>query len=194
MDNAELGTLHKVDPGVVDDDFWSVVRRRHPDVDLVLLAPDHPDDPFLPAPGPVAPEVVRVVAAAVHAAWHTLVPLLVERGVVDLPAVRWAPRGGGHALLVTKAVRGIGQDPGADLLGDVAEVLGRRGWRLAPGRRSGHPLLRATDGIVDLEAEAGPGATVLRLATGVIAAQEQDRDAVLDEVVDRMAEEASSWR
>lgn len=45
MTEGLLGPFRKVDPRVVDDDpFWSVVRRRHPDVDLVLL-PDAPGDP-----------------------------------------------------------------------------------------------------------------------------------------------------
>lgn len=195
MDQAQLGRFRQVDPAVVDDDpFWSAVRRRHPDVDLVLLARDRPDHPDHSPPRHVAPEVVRTVAAAAHEAWHTVVPLLVERGETGLPAVRWALREGGHALLVTKAVRGIGEAGGADLLAEMAEVLGRRGWRLAPTRRGPRPLLRATDGLVDLDAEAGPGATVLRLATGIIPAEERDRDDVLDEVVARMAQEASSWQ
>jgi hypothetical protein len=37
MDDTELGLFRRVDPAVVDDDpNWSVLRRRHPDVDLVL--------------------------------------------------------------------------------------------------------------------------------------------------------------
>lgn len=188
----DLGPLRKVDPAVVDDDrFWSEVRRRHPDVDLVLLPPDDADAAAVLAPLP--PTLVRTVAAAAVDAWRTLAPLLVERREPDPPAVRWVSADGGHALLVTKAVRGLGEDGGVDLLGDVAEVLGRRGWRLAPSRRTGHPLLRATDGQVDLEAEAGPGATVLRLATRVLPTEASDRDAVLDEVLARLAEGTPSW-
>ncbi|KRB76957.1 hypothetical protein ASE01_09310 [Nocardioides sp. Root190] len=187
MDDADLGPLRKVNPSVVDDDpFWSVVRRRHPDVDLVLLPPgsDEPDEPGQPDEPPVdSSDAVRAVVELAREAWAALVPLLPDAGP---PGVRWASRGDGHALLIVRSLVDPGDAGGVDLLRRAAVVLDGLGWRLAPTRRAGHPLLRATNGLVDFEGEAGPGATVLRIATGVLPVSEPDRAAVL--------EEAGSWR
>lgn len=185
MDDADLGRLQRVDPTVVDDDpFWSVVRRRHRDVDLVLLPP--PDDAG-PTDADTDADTVRTVAGGAAEVWGEISGLLAERDRPAAPTVRWASGSGGHALLVTRSVCGIGEVGGADLLRDIAFRLGEHGWRLAATRREGRPLLRASNGLLDLEGEAGAGATVVRLATAVMPVAEPDRTAIRDEMVAAVA-------
>ncbi|HWJ65340.1 MAG TPA: hypothetical protein VNT31_01565 [Nocardioides sp.] len=172
------------DATLADDPFWSAVRQRHPDVDIVLL----PADGETSVPAPVVPsDVVGEVATGVLATWFVLAALIADHADAGAPTVRWAAADGGHALLLTASASGIGEEAGVGLLRDIALVLGGRGWRLAATRRAGRPLLRATDGLLDLEAEAGAGATAVRLATGVLSVAEADRDAVLDRVLEEVA-------
>ncbi len=185
----DLGLLRRVDPAVVDDDpFWSVVRQRHPDVAIVLL----PDDPAPPGRvGPsLASEALTAVGERVVATWAELGPLVTAGGELVEPSVGWSPAGDGHALVVEAAVRGLGQDGGTDLLRTVLGALGAQGWRFAPGSRAGLPLLRATDGLLDLEGVAGPGAVVLTLATGVLPVTEPERVVVQA----RVAEAVAAWQ
>lgn len=184
--------MRRVDPTVVDDDpFWRVVRRRHRDVDVVLLPP--PDDAGPTTHDvelPVDPQVVRTLATSAAEAWGEIAGLMAQRDRPAAPTVRWASGSGGtggHALLMTRSLCGIGEDAGADLLRDIAFRLGEHGWRLEATRRDGRPLLRASNGLLDLEGEAGAGATVVRLATGVMPVAEPDRSAVRDEVLAAVA-------
>lgn len=193
MTEEELGSYRKVDPAVVHDDpFWSEVRSRHPDLDIVLLQPPAVDDrEGDPVPTPTVPvDVVRTVADQAARTWRGLAALVAERGVTDPPSVRWARNGGaGEALLVEKAVAGLGEAGGTALLRDVASRLGADGWRLQATTRDDRPLLRATNGLIDLQAEAGAGATVITLATGLMSVAEADRVVVRDEV----REEVAAW-
>lgn len=186
---SDLGHFHRADPAVLDDDpFWSVVRRRHRDVDIVLL-PEDPDPPAEPGPS-LAPEALSAVGERLVATWAVLAPLVGAHGEQVEPTVAWSPGDDGHALVVESAVRGLGQEGGTDLLRAVIGALGERDWRFAPSSRAGLPLLRATDGLLDLEAVAGPGATVLTLATGVLPVSEGQRAAVED----RVTEAVASWQ
>ncbi|MBM9459551.1 hypothetical protein JK386_06525 [Nocardioides sp. zg-536] len=198
MNEANLGSFRPADPSVLDDDpFWSVVRRRHPDVDVVLLA--DPPDPD-PHPDPDGPSdragsatdlaTLRTVADELLTAWHAVAPLLPPGtgpapGAPDapgVPAVRWSARDGAHALLLVKAVRDTDLATGTDLLRRIAFDLGGRGWRLAPSGDEEQAVLDAAGGLVDLHAVAGRAATTLMLATGLLQATEADRDTVLAEV------------
>lgn len=180
----DLGLLRRVDPAAVDDDpFWSVVRQRHPGADLVLLPPGAPPDDG--AAG-LADDVLHAATRALADAWQLLAPAV---GVADgdgPPTVSWRRRPGGHALVVQKALRGIGAEAGVELLRTVAGALGRDRWLLRPSRRGEVTVLDARGGLVDLRAESGAGATVLTLATGVLPVRREDRDRVLGEV--------TSWR
>lgn len=183
---SDLGHFRKVDPAVVDDDpFWSVVRRRHPELGIVLL----PDDPAPPGGAPPALDeaALDAVLARVLTGWAVLAPLLAEDGDRAAPSVRWAQSRDGHALVVTKGIRGLGTDGGTALLRAIARTLGQAGWRLAPGRRQDLPLLRATDGMLDVEAQAGPGATVVTLASGVLPVDEPARAAAQRRVTAEVA-------
>lgn len=179
----DLGLLRRVDPAAVDDDpFWSVVRRRHPAADLVLLPAARPPGPA----GTLSAEVVGDVARAVVDAWRLLAPVAAAAGDQAAPVVSWRARTGGHALVAQKALRGIGTDAGVEVLRSVAGVLGRRGWLLRPSRSGAVTVLDARGGLVDLRAESGTGATVLTLATGVLCVGAEDRA--------RVAGEVQSWQ
>ena len=193
MTQGHLGTFHKVPPSVLDDDpFWSAVRRRHPDVDIVLLPPDTPDH-AAPRGQASGPDAVRAAVDAAFAAWTLLRPLAGATGSAEAdapPSVRWDLAGCGHALVVQKALRGLGRDRGAALLREVAFALGRDGWRLRPSSRSGRPVLEAVDGPVRLRAEAGPGATVLTVSTDALLLSDGERGAV----VERLREAVATWQ
>lgn len=186
MTEANLGRLRRVDPTVLEDDpFWAVVRRRHPDVDIVLM----PDDDTTPGPG-ASVERVRAEADAAIEAWRLVRPLVLAADESAAPSVRWGRRDAGDALIIEKAVVGIGQPDGTDLLRALAVVLGRAGWRLRPTTRDGRPALDATDGRLDVRAEAGPGATILTIATGLLLVDAGVRDTVAASV----REEVASWQ
>jgi hypothetical protein len=169
---------------VEGDPFWAAVRERHPDATLVLLPPEPPGD----GPPAVPIDEAREAVRAAGRGWRVALPVLEEYGDPGSPSVGWRGRAGGQALVAQAGVRGIGVDAGAAALREIAARLDRDGdgWRFRPGTRNGHPVLRATDGRTDLRAEAGPGATVLTVATPAMAVAERDR--VL------LGEEARSWR
>lgn len=163
---------------VDDDPFWSVVRQRHPAADLVLLPAAGPPGPAATLAADVLGDVVRGLVDA----WRLLAPIAASAGEHGPPVVSWRARPGGHALVVQKALRGIGTEGGVEALRSVAGILGRRRWLLRPSRRGAVTALDARGGLVDLRAEAGAGATVLTLATGVLAVGAEDRARVVEEV------------
>lgn len=174
--------LRRTSPSVLDEDpFWSVVHERHPRATVVVLPPEPPAPPEPHTPLSDA----RAAVDAVGRGWAAVAPLLQEYGDAAPPSRGWRGREGGHALVLEAALAGIGEQAGAALLRAVAARLDADGWRFAATTRSGHPLLRGTDGTARLEAEAGPGATVLTLTTAPLSLAAPDR-AVLKE-------EARSW-
>ncbi|TYL49980.1 hypothetical protein FXB39_09910 [Nocardioides sp. BGMRC 2183] len=178
---AAPGPLHRVDAAVIGDDpFWAAVRRRHPDVDLVLLPR---------RAGGATSDCLdrgRDELRAVVEAWRWIAPLLVERGAADRTA-GWRGSGSGHRFVIETAVRGIDRVARTDLLRALAVGADRAGWRLAAGERRGLPVLRALqqEQRLHLRVEAGPGATVLRLRGAPLRLGAADR-AVLEQ-------EGSSW-
>lgn len=181
MSEAEFGPLpplRRADRAVVDDDpFWGAVRRRHPDVDLVLLGPE--SDP--PA-APPDPEEARRQVAAVTTAWDLVAPL-VRRAAPKTPppAARWRRHGAGHRFEVQVALVDVGAERGTALLRGMLVALGEHGWGLAPTTRRDLAVLVASDGVVRLRAEAGAGATVLTLRGRAVRIDAADRDAALSE-------------
>ncbi|TWH03207.1 hypothetical protein L615_001200000760 [Nocardioides sp. J9] len=188
-----LGLLRRVDPRAVDDDpFWSAVRQRHPDVDLVLLPPpgaagaaggDRGDGADRAAgargiPGPVLDEVARALADA----WRAIAPVVAAAGADDPPSVAWRGRPGGHALVVQKALPGTGLERGTAVLRSVAGRLGGDGWLLRPSSRGEVAVLAARGPAAELRGEAGPGATVLTLAGPVLPVGREERARVREEV------------
>jgi len=163
-----IDAFRRVDPRTLDDDpFWSRVRRRHPDVDVVLVPPDRSDAaPSLPSATPATPNEIGTMLSAVGELWRSVVrPLLDGAGATAPPSIRWRRRADGCSVVVQKALPGVGQEVGTDLLRALVHALHDRGWSIDPGTAAGElPALRASDGTRLLDAVAGPGATVVTLA------------------------------
>lgn len=178
-DLGQLRHVDPVDPAVLDDDpFWSVVRRRHPEATVVLVPPalTPPDDA-----GPT-PDELRAIGRTLLDAWRLVAPLAAATGDGGVPSVSWRARPDGHALVAQKALRGLGAAGGAALLRAVAAVLGREGWLLLTSSREGVAVLHGRGVGVEVRAEAGAGATVLTLATPVLAVGAAARGALRAEV------------
>ncbi|KAB2811896.1 hypothetical protein ACIRN4_20315 [Pimelobacter simplex] len=172
--------LHRADDDVVaDDPFWSVVRRRHPDLTVVLLPEEPPDDR-----PPTPPDEARAHATRLAQAWAVLAPVL---SAVPPPSVRWAVRDDGEALVLDKALPGAGPE----LLAATALLLGEAGWRLRPGSRGGAPRLDATDGHLELTGRSGAAATTLSLAAPAVRLPDDVRREVRDGLVALVAGGAS---
>lgn len=180
-------TFRPVDPAVLDaDPFWSAVREQHPELDVILLPATEPEPDAAPAQ-PI--EELRAAAADLIAAWRLLQPLVHEADAADPdrgPSVRWEHHDA-DVLILQRALKGIGQDAGTELLRTTVSVLGRAGWLLRPGTRRGLPLLDAISGRLHLDAVAGPGATVLTLSCDGLAAAAADQDTVRSEVLTQVA-------
>src|SRR6478609_10062359 len=76
---------------VAEDPFWSVVRRRHPDLDLVLLPPEEPDRGAEDATAETPTAAAERIDAETGSWWDAL---------VGAPATgtrhRWVSRGSGR--------------------------------------------------------------------------------------------------
>lgn len=112
---------------VADDPFWSVVRRRHPDVDIVLLPPEDSSD-LTPAPGdtPVHTDDKRAeFTREVTALWH-----LFDQGD-GRPVVRWtaAPVRGAVAL-EGRITAEVSPDDATAALRRAIERLTTEGWHV----------------------------------------------------------------
>jgi hypothetical protein len=60
----------------VDDPFFAAIRRRHPDVDLVVLPPEEPtEEPAAPVDDATVWRAVELVAAAAAQLWAAVAPL-----------------------------------------------------------------------------------------------------------------------
>ncbi len=114
---------------VSDDPFFGEVRRRHPDVDIVLLPPEPPDGP---APTPVDPTALTGVAAEHDAEARALWSRVA--GGIDLPTgtTRWAPGSltGTVARESLLAAEGVDPVTAAAALAGAARSLGEDGWHV----------------------------------------------------------------
>ena len=143
----------------IRDPFFAAVRRRHPDVDVVLLPPADP-------PGTVAVEVpddgvaaalVRVATAA-DRLWSTVAPGGPERAETrcgfgaDPSSIRAVAR-----VASRRDDRGEGLDR-------LRRELERLGWDLRHSRGSGIERLTGALGGLDLTASYAEGSGALALA------------------------------
>lgn len=170
---------------VAEHPLWSVVRRRQPDIDLILLPPERPQ-PDQSAVLQQTESEVRAEVDRLADVWRRLATLVPTTGDFSPPSVSWRAQGDQHALVVQKAVRAIGQEAGTELLRSVAGSLAEVDWRFVAGSRRGMPVLRAVDRPggphLLLHAEAGPGATVLTLRTRPMTAAPDVRSLIAAEV------------
>lgn len=124
------------DPAVSDpaarDPFWAPVRRRHPDVDIVMLPPEHPEQPASEEPAPEAAEPVdpaeveelsdNLVSALWRAAVGDTVPTEREqRWVQDRVQTTWThetgdPADPATAQAVVRRLADVLEQDGYDVL------------------------------------------------------------------------------
>lgn len=154
--------------------MFGELRRRHPDVDIVLLpSPDPGDHPPLAGPGQV-----RALAAHVDAVLSAVAGQLGLRP--DQTVGLWWQQA--HPLCHRRVVRASFTDETGDrtpvvLLRDAADALSALGWEVRPAADRS-PRLRALAGPVELVAEATPAALAVRLTSEPVwAAAETFQDA-----------------
>lgn len=116
---------------VADDPFWSVVRRRHPDVDVVLLPPEEPPVPTPPGTPTDDPEDVAAREdAAVRRAWARLVG---DLGTVEASwQSAWTVGGASDRVRREATLSADGVDVGLarGRLSTAAEALRGDGWHV----------------------------------------------------------------
>ncbi|BDZ38912.1 hypothetical protein [Microbacterium suwonense] len=109
------------------DPFWSVVRRRHPNLDIALLPPT-PPAPTLSGLPPRSPEpFARSHLADSDAVWARLV----GHGMPQT-ATRWIPGPTRDSVrhLVTLTLDGVDSALGLGHLRGTADLLVTDGWRV----------------------------------------------------------------
>ncbi|MEV7398278.1 hypothetical protein [Aeromicrobium sp. NPDC092404] len=152
---------------VANDPFWDVVRRRHPDIDLIVL--DGPSPLDRPEPGvepTIALEQARLIERGVDDAYDSIRHVLPAN--LPEPTKTWRGTAGGHAYVVEKALREAGGEAGLELLRRLARELHDRGWAVEAAGDEQRPHLMATNGWIDLDARSGRAATQLTLAGPVV--------------------------
>jgi hypothetical protein len=130
---------------VIDDPFFAAVRRRHPDVDIVVLPADDESVADSVSPDEVAATRERVTALAGQL-WSTVAP-----GAGELPEVRFA-FGAGPASVraVARVIARHGE--GFGVLVRLRHELEGHGW--AVRRPPGVGVERLTGVLRDLELTA----------------------------------------
>lgn len=112
---------------VSNDPFWSVVRRRHPDLDIVLLPPESAPvaDSGLPERSPEAFAELEVAEA--DACWARLV----GHGM-PVRAVRWMPGPSGDSVRhsITLTIDDVPAAVGIGHLGEAEVLLTADGWQV----------------------------------------------------------------
>ena len=161
-------------PGVpIDDPFFAALRRRHPDVDLVVLPPPEPGGPG-PGDGSVrwvaddtVAQIADLVAAAAAELWTAVAPL---SGREPETRVRYAEREADVRAVAQVVDR---RSDGYAVLVRLRHELEERGWFVQrPPSPPGSVLERLVaelDGahLVASYAEAG-GALVLELSSSAL--------------------------
>ena len=142
---------------MAQDPFWGVVRRRRPDVDLVLLTGRSPLDP--------PPAGVDDAYASIR---HLLPP------DTPSPTRLWRAADGGHAYLNEKALRGLAGPRAVVTLRALARSLQERGWEIGATGDEHRPHLMATNGWIDLDVRSGAAATQLLMAGPVVPVRADD--------------------
>ncbi len=126
-------------PGTpIDDPFFAAVRRRHPDVDLVVLPLDAPEEePAAPVDGATVERVVELVAEAAGQLWAAVAPLSAE---VPETRVRFADREADVRAVARVVDR---RSDGYAVLVRLRHALEQRGWFVQrPPSRQGNLLER----------------------------------------------------
>lgn len=156
--------IQRADEVVARDPFWSVVRRRHPEVDIVVLPPPVPGEQATPEGAPTE-EPDRVAAredAEVRRLWVRLVG---DLGPLETSwEARWVSGGAADRVRreATLSVHGVAETF-AEALPGIAARLRDQGWHVqAPG--TGFPrVLAGRDAVADPAGVEWAGRSELQL-------------------------------
>lgn len=115
------------------DAFWSTVRRRQPDIDIVVVPPREPQIEDDPPPCAPDPRLVETVPAAfdtwIDRAWDAIAPSRVgdQR---SSGGARWEPGGTADALdrVETRAAEGLDEIDGLQAVAAAERFLRADGW------------------------------------------------------------------
>lgn len=164
MAGVQAGGSEPRDPG---DPFFDVVRRRHPDVDIVLLPPDEP----APAQERIAPlrleeaeDLASDLAGLIDNLWHQA-----DLPTGEAPLVSWWAESAETARVEAALhAGGVDQVDGVRALATFERLLTDRGWRCS-APQDGMPRVLASTaraGVAwQLQASSAPqGRFALRLA------------------------------
>ena len=129
-----------------DDPFFAELRRRHPDVDVVLLPPVDPSPP--PQPPATTGQALatrRHAVAVLDALWDRVGLSL------DPPAEVWWQQADPHVyrFVVKNAVTGLEEGAGRAVTDQVARALLDLGWEPLPSPAD-QPALLARVGTLDV--------------------------------------------
>jgi hypothetical protein len=143
----------------IDDPFFATLRRRHPDVDVVLLPPTGPPgaDPESAGEDDVAAALIRV-ATQTRQLWLAVAP-----GADDQPDARYGF--GADPASVRAVARVVARrDDGLDVLVRLRHELGSHGWELRRPRGAGVERLTGVLDDLDLTASYAEQSGTLILA------------------------------
>ncbi|ALX05382.1 hypothetical protein [Aeromicrobium erythreum] len=140
--------------------FWDVVRRRHPDVDVVLLPPAEATAPPGSDRDPVSVETAQELAARLDQEFASVWELLLG-GPPEPSPVRWtsSPVPGTARPVRSQRSR---DERGEDLVGTSRAVLTDLGWTTSEPQ-AGLPLLVAERDDRDLRLTVHDGAVLLEV-------------------------------
>lgn len=159
------------DQGGLADPFFEALRERHPDIDIVMLAPS-------PEPAPVEDPVdagdAREMAGSVREAFESLRPVLRDGESLE-PVHSWRPAPtGGWSFTSRVALRGVGDESGREQLRRIASALHERGWAVRAKDSGTLVVLQCTNGWMDVEARTGAAATTVVAASPPVAIRDTD--------------------
>lgn len=116
-----------VDAADMRDPFWSVVRRRHPDLGIVLLPPEAPGPAESGQPHRDPEPFARIQSEDMDELWAALVGDGMTRR-----DVRWIPGPTRDSVRfsVTLTVEGVSGPTGLDHLREAVALLRNGGWNV----------------------------------------------------------------
>ncbi|WP_162794555.1 hypothetical protein [Nocardioides houyundeii] len=154
MDAGTDGSDHESGHEAVSQDpFWSVVRRRHPDIDVVLLPPAAGGSAETP-PGVAVQEPETVATHADESVRRTWARLVGDHASAVRVETRWLPGGAPDRIRreTTLTAEGVETSAGVRRLREAIGLLEGDGWHVFVPPR-GVPRLNAGQGADQAAAE-----------------------------------------
>jgi hypothetical protein len=146
------------------DPFYRELRRRHPDIDIVLLPEAPPESSVEPAAAPPLPDQPATVLQDLSDSFDTLWSILTSLPSSTGEDPRWRAGTADGEVFAERVGRSPGVTDGGALLLDAAAALGARSWDLRVPR-GGVPRLLADNAGRSLTLSVWDGAVTLTVRT-----------------------------